>query len=80
METIRRLQFWICKTHANRRDRCCIYNIFRWIYLVSSYFELRTCSLAETHYVCQYIIMLVAGLIPICAVARQSRPTIKMDV
>ena len=35
---------------------------------------------AETHHVCQNIIILVVGLIPICAVARQSRPTIKMDV
>ena len=33
--------------------------------------------MAETHYVCQYIIILLAGLIPICAVARQSCPTIK---
>ena len=68
METIRRLQFGISL----------LYMIYiSLIYLVSSYFELRTCSLAETHHVRQNIIMLVVGLIPICAVAKQSRPTTK---
>ena len=33
--------------------------------------------LAETHHVRQNIIMLVVGLVPICAVAKQSRPTTK---
>ena len=68
METIRRLQFGISL----------LYMIYiSLIYLVSSYFKLRTCSLAETNHAPQNIIMLVVGLIPICAVAMQSRPTIK---
>ena len=33
--------------------------------------------MAETHHVRQNIIMLVIGLVPICAVAKQSRPTKK---
>ena len=33
--------------------------------------------MAETHHVRQNIIMLVVGLVPICAVAKQSRPTTK---
>ena len=62
---------------CNSGYRCCICNIFRWFTFFSCYFELRTCSLAETHHVRQNIIMLVVGLVPICAVAKQSRPTTK---